>query len=119
MTRVNGIFEVDFNVTMILIANTDAVIYTNPGSDPYTGNLNSQLQSTLTSIIGEANYDVGHLFHEDTDGGNASFDSACGAKYAMSHQAAQHLEEETLGHLAFARQAAAWHGSRGAGAREL
>ncbi|MCF6296330.1 MAG: M12 family metallo-peptidase, partial [Flavobacteriaceae bacterium] len=73
MTRVNGIFENDFNVTMVLIANTDAVIYTNSGSDPYTttGSYNGQLQSTLTSVIGEANYDVGHLVANLQNNGNA------------------------------------------------
>ena len=73
MTRVNGIFEVDFNVTMTLISNTDDVIYTNSGSDPYgsSGQWNGQLQSTLTSVIGEANYDVGHLFAQGSNNGNA------------------------------------------------
>ena len=72
MTRVNGVFENDFNVTMVLISNTDDVIYTNSGSDPYTnGGFNSQLQSTLTSVIGEANYDVGHLFARADNNGNA------------------------------------------------
>ncbi|NNK82880.1 MAG: T9SS type A sorting domain-containing protein [Flavobacteriaceae bacterium] len=74
MTRVNGIFEVDFNVTMQLISNTDDVIYTNPASDPYgntTGNYNNELQSTLTSVIGEALYDVGHLVANLQNNGNA------------------------------------------------
>ena len=74
MTRVNGIFETDFNVTMVLINNTDDVIYTNSGSDPYgnsTSGYNSQLQSTLTSEIGEANYDIGHLFANLQNNGNA------------------------------------------------
>ena len=73
MTRVNGIFENDFNVTMVLIANTDDVIYTNSGSDPYTttGSYNSQLQSTLTSVIGENNYDIGHLLANLQNNGNA------------------------------------------------
>ncbi len=71
MTRVNGIFEIDFNVNMTLIANTDDVIYTNAASDPYTGSYNSQLQSTLTSVIGEANYDIGHLFVQGSNNGNA------------------------------------------------
>ncbi len=71
MTRVNGLYESDFNVTMIVVANTDDVIYTNASSDPYTGSLNSQLQSTLTNTIGEANYDVGHLFHRAGNNGNA------------------------------------------------
>ncbi len=73
MTRVNGIFETDFNINMVLIGNTDDVIYTNSGSDPYTttGSYNGQLQSTLTSNIGEANYDIGHLFANLQNNGNA------------------------------------------------
>ncbi|WP_084205945.1 reprolysin-like metallopeptidase [Psychroserpens mesophilus] len=74
MTRVNGIFEIDFNVKMTLIGNTDDVIYTNTATDPYgntTANYNSQLQSTLTSVIGEANYDIGHLFANLQNNGNA------------------------------------------------
>ena len=73
MTRVNGIFETDFNVNMVLINNTDDVIFTNSGSDPYTttGSYNGQLQSELTSTIGEANYDIGHLFANLQNNGNA------------------------------------------------
>ncbi|QKX06841.1 T9SS type A sorting domain-containing protein [Aquimarina sp. TRL1] len=72
MTRVNGVYENDFGITMVLIANNDDVIYTNASTDPYSnGSFNSQLQSTLTSVIGEANYDVGHLFAKAGDNGNA------------------------------------------------
>ncbi|MBL0014530.1 MAG: fibronectin type III domain-containing protein [Flavobacterium sp.] len=76
MTRVNGVFEKDFGVRMSLIANTDLVIYTSASADPYSAasgmsSWNSQLQSTLTSVIGEANYDVGHLFGASGGGGNA------------------------------------------------
>ncbi|MBB4805475.1 hypothetical protein HNP38_000747 [Chryseobacterium defluvii] len=76
MTRVNGVFEKDFAARMVLIANNDAVIYTSSSTDPYSpasqmSNWNSQLQSTLTSVIGEANYDVGHLFGATGGGGNA------------------------------------------------
>ena len=35
-TRVNAVFEMDFNATMILIANTTNVIYYNPATDPYS-----------------------------------------------------------------------------------
>ncbi len=73
LTRVNEVFETDLAVTLELVANTDQVIYTDAATDPYTGNFNSQTQTTLTSVIGEANYDVGHLFHQDTDNGNAGF----------------------------------------------
>ncbi len=74
MTRVNGIYESDFNVTLVLIANTDDVIYTSTSSDPYgnsTSGYNNALQSTLTSVIGEANYDIGHLFANLQNNGNA------------------------------------------------
>ncbi len=76
MTRVNGVFEKDFSARMVLIANNDAVIYTNASTDPYSAasgmsSWNSQLQSTLTSVIGEANYDIGHLFGASGGGGNA------------------------------------------------
>lgn len=76
MTRVNGVFEKDFAIRMVLVANNDLVIYTNATTDPYSpatslSNWNSQLQSTLTSVIGEANYDVGHLFGASGGGGNA------------------------------------------------
>ncbi len=78
MTRVNGVFEKDFAARMVLIANDDAVIYTSASSDPYSaastgagGAWNSQLQNTLTSVIGEANYDIGHLFGASGGGGNA------------------------------------------------
>ena len=78
MTRVNGVFEKDFAARCILIANNDLVIYTNASTDPYSaaatgagGAWNAELQSTLTSVIGEANYDVGHLFGASGGGGNA------------------------------------------------
>lgn len=72
MTRVNGLFENDFNVTMVLIPNNDAIIYTNGNTDPYSnGSYNNQVQNVLTNIIGEANYDVGHLFARASDNGNA------------------------------------------------
>ena len=71
MTRVNGVFEKDFAIRMVLIANNDAVIYTNASTDPYTTSYNSQLQSTLTSVIGESNYDVGHVFVRASNNGNA------------------------------------------------
>lgn len=78
MTRVNGVFEKDFGVHMNLIANTDAVIYTSGSTDPYSvastgagGAWNQELQTTLTNVIGSANYDIGHLFGASGGGGNA------------------------------------------------
>jgi hypothetical protein len=76
ITRCNGVFEADFSLHLDIIANTDLVVYTNAATDPYSdsanmGNWNSELQSTLTSVIGEAAYDIGHLFGASGGGGNA------------------------------------------------
>jgi hypothetical protein len=75
-TRCNAIFEMDFNCTMELIANTTSVIYYNPSTDPYSppanlGNWNAELGATLQSVIGNANYDIGHVFGDSGGGGNA------------------------------------------------
>ncbi|CAM3347444.1 Propanediol utilization protein [Flavobacterium longum] len=73
MTRVNGVFEKDLAIHMNIIANNNLVVYTNASTDPYTnmGAWNGQLQTTLTNIIGEANYDIGHMFGRTGGGGNA------------------------------------------------
>ena len=73
LTRCNGVFEKDLGVHLNLIANTTAVIYYNPSTDPYTNlsSWNLQLQRTLTSVIGSANYDIGHMFGATGGGGNA------------------------------------------------
>ena len=75
VTRVNEVFENDLAVTFELIASTDEVIFTDPDTDPYNGSLSSATQNTLTSIIGEANYDAGILFHRIESGadGNSGF----------------------------------------------
>ena len=73
LTRCNGVYEKDLALHLNLIANTTQVIYYNPSTDPYTtmSSWNNQLQNTLTSIIGEANYDIGHMFGASGGGGNA------------------------------------------------
>ncbi|APQ17678.1 zinc-dependent metalloprotease [Maribacter hydrothermalis] len=75
LTRINAIFERDLAITLELIDNTDLVIFTDPETDPYTGSLSAQVQNTLTNIIGEANYDIGHLFNQqdNTLDGNSGF----------------------------------------------
>ena len=76
MTRVNAVFEIDFGIHMNLIANEDPLIFLDSTTDPYSpaaqkSQWNAQLQATLTSLIGEANYDIGHLFGATGGGGNA------------------------------------------------
>ena len=78
LTRCNGVYEKDLAVHLNLIAGSTAVIYYDPATDPYSpaasgasGNWNGELQATLTSVIGDANYDIGHLFGATGGGGNA------------------------------------------------
>ena len=71
LNRVNEVFEVDMAVTFILVTGTE-IVFPDAPTDPYTNSLNSELQSTLTSVVGEANYDVGHLFHFGDNDGNAN-----------------------------------------------
>ncbi|WP_422082234.1 reprolysin-like metallopeptidase [Ulvibacterium sp.] len=73
VTRVNEVFETDLAITLELVATNDQVIFTDAATDPYDGNLNFQVQTTLNDIIGAENYDIGHLFHDDVAGGNAGF----------------------------------------------
>ena len=76
INRNNEVYETDLAMHFEVIASTTNVIYTNPNTDPYSpasqaGNWNAELQSTLTSVIGDANYDIGHLFGATGGGGNA------------------------------------------------
>jgi hypothetical protein len=73
LTRANGVYEKDLALHLNLIPATVNVIFYDPATDPYTtlGAWNGQLQTTLTSIIGEANYDIGHMFGASGGGGNA------------------------------------------------
>jgi hypothetical protein len=73
LTRCNGVYEKDLALHLNLIANTTAVIYYNPSTDPYTtlSSWNNQLQSALNANIGDANYDIGHMFGASGGGGNA------------------------------------------------
>jgi Metallo-peptidase family M12B Reprolysin-like/Secretion system C-terminal sorting domain/Fibronectin type III domain/Bacterial pre-peptidase C-terminal domain len=74
MTRTNGIYERDFGVRMLLIANNDAVVYLNASTDPFTtsSSWNSQTQSTCTNVIGAANYDIGHAITYSAPPGNGN-----------------------------------------------
>ncbi len=64
INRVNEIFEIDMAITFNLVTDTK-IIYPDANSDPYNDDYSEKLQETLTSEIGAANYDIGHLFVYD------------------------------------------------------
>ena len=73
LTRANGIYERDFGIRMVLVANNDQIIYLDASTDPWTSSSvwNSATQTTCTNVIGSANYDVGHLLMYGGNNGNA------------------------------------------------
>ncbi|WP_088340299.1 reprolysin-like metallopeptidase [Robiginitalea sediminis] len=90
LTRINEVFERDLAIRMELISTTDQVIFTDPSTDPFGGNLSAEVQNTLDTRIGPAAYDIGHLFHQGGEAGNAgSIGAVCvdgrkGSAYAAT-----------------------------------
>ncbi|REC60728.1 propanediol utilization protein [Chryseobacterium pennae] len=84
MNRVNGIFQKDFGIRLI-IQDLPNIIYTDPATDFYTPpatdndpSFNLQLQQMLTQDVGNENYDMGHVFHAVGGNGSAgSIGSTC------------------------------------------
>ena len=71
MTRVNGVYENDLAITMIFVANNDALIYVGAtNSDPWSNEYNIKTGQTIDANIGFNSYDIGHNFNT-TGGGSA------------------------------------------------
>lgn len=80
MTRVNGIFERDVALTMVLINNNTEIIFLDPATDNLTNNdpfqLIDETQIICDDVIGSPNYDIGHVF--STEGGGIGYlESPC------------------------------------------
>jgi hypothetical protein len=75
MNRVNGIYERELSLRMTLIGTNSNVIYTDALTDPYTNSDGVRMlcenQANFNSVIGNANYDIGHVF--STGGGGIAF----------------------------------------------
>lgn len=113
---VNAIFERDLSIRMVLVANNNLIIYTNPATDPYSTSFSSlitQNQSNITSVIGAANYDIGHVF-TTTGGGLASVGVACRnslkarAASGLSSPTGYNFDVQIVAHE-FGHQFGAWH----------
>lgn len=83
INRVNGVYEQEVAVRLILVANETSVIFTNPVTDPFNGNddantLIDESQDQIDALIGTANYDIGHTFSTG-GGGLAGLGVICNA----------------------------------------
>lgn len=72
VNRVNGIYELENSVRLVLIGNNDVIEYMNASTDPFNGNNNAgvlinESQTVITNNIGSSNFDIGHTF--STGGG--------------------------------------------------
>ncbi|HWQ93200.1 MAG TPA: zinc-dependent metalloprotease family protein, partial [Clostridia bacterium] len=85
VNRINGIFESELAIRLTLIPDSDLLIYTNSLTDPYSNGdeviMQFQNQTNLDLVIGDANYDIGHVF-ATAGGGQAGIGVVCipGAK---------------------------------------
>ena len=77
LNRVNEIYERDLAITFELVANNDAVIFTNANTDPFT-NDDGDVEvntSVLAEAIGDDQYDIGHVVN--TGGGGLAALGVC------------------------------------------
>ena len=85
MNRVNGVYEREFAIRMRFIDRQDEIIYTDPATDPYSNNSPNSLltenASNLATVIGNANFDIGHVFTTG-GGGIARLNGPCGSNKA-------------------------------------
>jgi hypothetical protein len=72
MTRVNGVFEKDLAVKMVIVGDNDKVIFLDAATDNITDGdpdtMINEVQTIADSEIGNANYDIGHVFSIGGDG---------------------------------------------------
>jgi hypothetical protein len=81
VNRVDGVYEKEVAVRMVLVPTETNVVFTDPATDPFTGNNNAntlinESQTVITNNIGSSNYDIGHTFSTG-GGGLANLGCVC------------------------------------------
>ena len=83
VNRVDGVYESEVSVRLVLIATNNLIEFLSAASDPFTGNnsastLINESQTQITSLIGASNFDIGHTFSTGA-GGLAGLGVVCSA----------------------------------------
>ena len=82
VNRVNAIYRRELSVALQLVSDV-SLVYSNTATDPYTNSNQDSLlvenQRNLDNVIGNTNYDIGHIlgFEGSSGGGLASGSSVC------------------------------------------
>ena len=80
VNRVNEVYERDLGITLELVPDNDQLVFLNGATDPYTegspGAMIGEAGPQIDAIIGNAAYDVGHIFSTQ-GGGLARLNSPC------------------------------------------
>ncbi len=81
VNRVDGVYETEISVRLILVANNNLIEFLSASSDPFNGNNNAntlitESQTQITNRIGSANFDIGHTFSTG-GGGLAQLGAVC------------------------------------------
>ena len=80
VNRVSGVYEKEIASRFVLVPNNDTLVFLDGTTDPFTNSSPTALlgenQTVVTARIGQANYDIGHIFATG-DGGVARLRSLC------------------------------------------
>ncbi len=90
INQLNAILEREFAIRLVVIGSEMNIIYTDATADPYSGtvlDMANQNQPNLDSVIGSANYDIGHVFHGSGGSGVAYLGVVCGGSKARATSA--------------------------------
>lgn len=72
LNRINGVYEREASFRLELVENNDELMYTDAATDPYTngnaGQMINENQTNVDDVVGNDNYDIGHVFGKDSGG---------------------------------------------------